>query len=120
MYALLDSGSTSSFLTKNIAEKLKLSPKTTTTLKVEGFNATQTTTSTVVDLQLSDIENRETYEWRNVYVVDNDQMPTVKELIEPQTESRQIWTSQRYPNATAQQPERRSTTWMRHACSHVS
>ena len=79
MYALLDSGSTSSFLTKNIAEKLKLTPKTTTTLKIKGFNATQTINSTVVDLQISDIENRETHKWRNVYVVDNDQLPTVKE-----------------------------------------
>ena len=79
VYALLDSGSTSSFLTKNIAEKLKLTPKTTTTLKIKGFNATQTINSTVVDLQLSDIENRETHKWRNVYIVDNDQLPTVKE-----------------------------------------
>ena len=79
VYALLDSGSTSSFLTKNIAEKLKLTPKTTTTLKIKGFNATQTINSTVVDLQISDIENRETHKWRNVYVVDNDQLPTVKE-----------------------------------------
>ena len=79
MYALLDSCGTSSFLTKNIAEKLKLIPKTTTTLKVEGFNATQTINSTVVDLQPSDIESRETHQWRNVYVVDNDQLPTVKE-----------------------------------------
>ena len=79
MHALLDSGSTSSFLTKNIAEKLKLTPKTTTTLKIKGFNATQTINSTVVDLQISDIENRETHKWRNVYVVDNDQLPTVKE-----------------------------------------
>ena len=107
VYALLDSGSTSSFLTKNIAEKLKLTPKTTTTLKIKGFNATQTINSTVVDLQLSDIENRETHKWRNVYIVDNDQLPTVKE--HPK-HSRQIWTSQRHPNATAQQPERRSTT----------
>ena len=79
VYALLDSGSTSSFLTKNIAEKLKLTPKTTTTLKIKGFNATQTMNSTVVDLQLSDIEDRETHNWRNVYIVDNDQLPTVKE-----------------------------------------
>ena len=79
MYALLDSGSTSSFLTKNIAEKLKLTPKTTTTLKIKGFNATQTINSIAVDLQISDIENRETHKWRNVYVVDNDQLPTVKE-----------------------------------------
>ena len=79
VYALLDSGSTSSFLTKNIAEKLKFTPETTTTLKIKGFNATQTINSTVVDLQISDIENRETHKWRNVYEVDNDQLPTVKE-----------------------------------------
>ena len=79
VYALLDSGSTSSFLTKNIAEKLKLTPKTTTTLNIKGFNAAQTINSTVVDLQISDIENRKTHNCRNVYVVDNDQLPTVKE-----------------------------------------
>ena len=79
VYVLLDSGSTSSFLTKNITEKLKLTPKTTTTLKIKGFNATQTINSTVVDLQISDIENRETHKWRNIYVVDNDQLPTVRE-----------------------------------------
>ena len=79
VYALLDSGSTSSFLTKNIAEKLKLTPKPTTTLKIKGFNVTQTINSTVVDLQLSDIGSRATHQWRNVYVVDNDQLPTVKE-----------------------------------------
>ena len=79
VYALLDSGSTSSFLTENIAEKLKLTPKTTTTLKIKGFNAIQTINSTVVDLQISGIENRETHKGRNVYVVDSDQLPTVKE-----------------------------------------
>ena len=61
------------------AEKLKLTPETTTTLKIKGFNATQTINSTVVDLQLSNIANRGTHKWRNVYVVDNDQLPTVKE-----------------------------------------
>ena len=77
--ALLDSGSTSSFLTKNIAEKQKLTPKKTTTLKTKGFNAMETINSTVVDLQLSDIKTRGTDKWTNVYVVDIDQLPTVKE-----------------------------------------
>ena len=78
MYALLDSESTSRFFTKNIAEKLKLNLKTTLTLKIEGLNATQAINSTVVDLQLSDIENKETHKWRNFYAVDNDQLPTVE------------------------------------------
>ena len=60
VYALLDSGSTSSSLTKNTAGKLKLTPKTTTTMQNKRFNATQTIKSAVVDLQLSDIKNRET------------------------------------------------------------
>ena len=39
----------------------------------------ETINSTVVDLQLSDIKTRGTDKWTNVYVVDIDQLPTVKE-----------------------------------------
>ena len=51
--------------------------KTTTTLKIQGFNATETINSSVVDLQLSDIKT-EKHKTRNVYIVDNDQVPTAK------------------------------------------
>ena len=61
VYALLNSGSTSIIPTKNIVKKLKLTSKTTTTLKIKGFNATQTIKSTVVKLQLSGIEKRESH-----------------------------------------------------------
>ena len=65
-----------------MAEKLKLAPNTTRTLKIKGFKASQTFNNTVVDLQPFDIENRETHKLRNVYIVDNDQIATSKEHVE--------------------------------------
>ena len=79
VYALLDSGSTSSFMSPQLAKMLELKPMETSDVIIGGFNSQKNHSTKSVQFQISDANDSERFNCQNILVVENFQLPKLKE-----------------------------------------
>ena len=79
VYALLDSGSTSSFMSPQLAKMLELLPMETSDVFIRRFNSQKNHSTQTVQFQISDANNSEGFNCQNILVVEDFQLPKLKE-----------------------------------------
>ena len=79
VYALLDSGSTNSFMSPQLAKMLELKPMETSDVIIRGYNSQKNHSTTTVQFQISDANDSERFTCQNILVVEDFHLPKLKE-----------------------------------------
>ena len=79
LYALLDSGSTSSFMSPQLAKMLEVKPMETSDVIIRGFNSQKNHSTKTVQIQFSDANDSERFNCQNILVIEDFQLPKLKE-----------------------------------------
>ena len=78
-YAFIDPGSSLTILLSNTAVELRLQKKTRQQFVLEGANETDTKTCYTTSTEISNLEDDERYDLKQIFVVENINLPKLKE-----------------------------------------
>ena len=78
-YAFIDPGSSLTILLSKIADELRLQKETRQQLVLEGADGTDTNTCYTTSTEISNLEDDERYNLKQIYVVENINLPELRE-----------------------------------------